>query len=111
VNSTCDTADMVSRDEYSDSFSSLPRGRCLGSVPFDASEWHPTCDQERAVEAYLASKSGEEQLALARLMRDVELGPRPRQGRSTDNIQMLQQPGAGRVLAQQWWAELAGGRL
>ncbi len=105
------TADMVSHDSYSDSFSSLPRGRCLGSVPFDASEWHPTIDQERAVEAYLSSKSGEEQLALARLMRDVEVGPQKRAGRTTERVPFLQQPGAGYELAKQWWSELAGGRL
>jgi hypothetical protein len=110
VKSTCATADMEPRG-YSDSFSSLPRGRCLGSVPFDATDWHPTIDQERAVEAYLASKSGEDQLALARLIRDVEVGPQRRVGRSTDNVPWLQQPGAGRALAAQWWSELNGGRL
>lgn len=106
MNSTLGTADLVSRSNYSDALSSLPRGRCLGSVPFDASDWHPTLEQERAVEAYLSSKSGEDQLALARLIRDVEVGPQVRRGRSTDNVPMLQQPGAGRFLATEWAKKL-----
>jgi hypothetical protein len=101
VNSTCDTADMVSHDSYSDSFSSLPRGRCLGSVPFDATDWHPTIDQERAVEAYLASKSGEEQLALARMIRDIEVGP-PRSKTVTVDAPWLRQPGYAQRLAKEW---------
>jgi hypothetical protein len=106
VKTTCATADMVATDSYSDSFSSLPRGRCLGSVPFDASEWHPTIDQERAVEAYLSSKSGEEQLALARLMRDVEVGPQKRAGRTTERVPWLAEPGYAQRLALEWSARL-----
>lgn len=105
MKSTLATVDMSCRDNYSDSFSSLPRGRCLGSVPFDASDWHPTLEQERAVEAYLSSKSGEDQLALARLIRDVEVGP-PRSKTTTLEAPWLQKPGYAQSVAAEWSRKL-----
>ena len=123
MNSTLGTADLVSRSNYSDALSSLPRGRCLGSVPFSTDTWHVTLELERTVDAYLSSKSLADQLALAKLMAECEssvpvvpVQPRvvvagPARSRtSTDNVPFLQQPGAGAKLAAQWWAELNGGR-
>jgi hypothetical protein len=112
--STLGTADVPQRGdcaEHSDSadlWSSLPRGRALGSVPWLPVMWHPTLDQEQAVEAYLSGKSGAEQMALARMMREVETGcvPPARSRTTTDDVPWLKQPGAGRLIALAWNARL-----
>jgi hypothetical protein len=95
-----------------DRWSSLPRGRAVGSVPWLPVMWHPTLDQEQAVESYLSGKSGAEQMALARLMRDCEIGCiAPARSRTrTDDVPWLKQPGAGRLIALQWNARLAEGK-
>lgn len=124
MNSTLGTADLVSRSNYSDALSSLPRGRCLGSVPFSTDTWHVTLELERTVDAYLSSKSLADQVALAKLMSECEssvpvativlpriIVPGPTRSRtSTDPVPFLKQPGAGRILAAQWWAELEARR-
>jgi hypothetical protein len=84
-----------------------------GLSPTTFAKWHITADMSKAVEVYLDSKGLDESVALYHFMRECESGPLPtvRSRTSTDPMPWLQQPGAGRVLAQQWWAELAGGRL
>lgn len=111
------TADVASRPDCNaerkdDRWSSLPRGRAVGSVPWLPVMWHPTLDQEKAVEAYLSGKSGAEQLELARFMREVETGcVAPARSRTrTDDVPWLKQPGAGRLIALSWNARLAGAK-
>lgn len=95
-----------------DRWCSLPRGRAVGSVPWLPVMWHPTLEQEQAVEGYLASKSGAEQLALARLMRDCEIGCiAPARSRTiTEDCPWLQKPGAAARIAAEWHARLEGAK-
>lgn len=82
-------------------------GSTRGLNPTTFAKWHITADMSRAVEAYLDGKPIGEQLALCRMMRDIELDP-PRSKTTTLDIPMLQQAGAGRLLATQWMARLEG---
>lgn len=90
-----------------DTFDDLDEtGGTRGLSPTTFAKWHISPGMEKAVESYLDGKGVDACIALARMMREIELPP-PRSKTTTLDIPTLQQPGAGRFIAAEWLARLA----
>jgi hypothetical protein len=79
-------------------------GGTRGLSPTTFAKWHISPEMHGAVESYLSGKTIAEQVALSRLMAEVEQGmpTAPRSKTTTLDMPFLQQPGAGRLIALEW---------
>jgi len=94
--------------DYSDSLSSLPRGRCFGRTPWPIRS--TTLDMEKAADAYLSGKSLADQIALSKFMAAVEYDLPPVRSRTTTlDVPSLRIAGASLAIRDEWHKRLEGG--